>query len=291
MKTKEIASYLWKLPVCGLAYMLGTIVGSILAGVIGMQTPPLPEGTDAQTLMLFQLLTSPLLALALAFLCRGTQGGFLARWLILSFFTWVSYSINTLLEASIFTTFGSASAFTIVIQLAGSLACGAAVAALFRPQDVGRGFLTNLRKFFALRTAMEWGWRLPLAAVAFMPIYLFFGRLVVPFTYEYYSQELAGLTAPGWGQIIPILFVRSVLFLAAILPVLVAWKLSRHGLVLSLGFALFVLVGAVGLIGGYWMPVNMRLFHGLEILADSLVYSWVIVILLWGATKPVEESF
>jgi hypothetical protein len=72
--------------------------------------------------------------------------------------------------------------------------------------------------------------------------------------------------------------------------VLVAWRLSRRGLVLSLGFALFVLVGALGLIGGYWMPVSMRLFHGLEILADSLVYSWVIVILLWGTPQPVEES-
>jgi hypothetical protein len=290
MKPRQIASYLWKLPVCGLAYVLGTIVGSMLAGLVGLQTPPLPEGTDAQTLMLLQLLTSPLLALALALLSRGLQGGFVARWLILSFFTWITYSVNTLLEAAIFTTFGTASGFTAVIQLAGSLVCGAAVAALFRPQAVGRGFLTNVRGFFARRTAMQWGWRLPLAAVAFMPIYLFFGRLVVPFTYEYYSEELAGLTAPGWGQILPVLFLRSVLFLAATLPVLVTWRLSRRGLVFSLGFALSVLVGALGLIVGYWMPVSMRVVHGLEILADSLVYSWVIVILLWGTTKPLEES-
>jgi hypothetical protein len=36
--------------------------------------------------------------------------------------------------------------------------------------------------------------------------------------YEYYRQELVGLTAPGWDQILPVLFVRSVLFLAASLP-------------------------------------------------------------------------
>jgi hypothetical protein len=280
MKARQILSYLWKVLVCGLVYMLGTIAGSMLAGVLGMQTPPLPQGTDPQTLMLFQLLTSPLLALALAFLSRGMGGGFLARWLILSFFTWVAYSVNTILEAAIFTTLGAATPFTAVIQLAGSFACGAAVAALFRPQDPGRGFSANLRAFFAYRPAKEWGWRLPLAAVAFMPIYLFFGRLVVPFTYEYYREELVGLTAPGWGQILPVLFVRSVLFLAASLPVLIAWRKSRRGLILSLGFALFVLVGALGLIGGYWLPLNVRLFHGLEILADSLVYAWILVMLL-----------
>jgi hypothetical protein len=256
-----------------------------------MQTPPFPQGTDPQTLMLWQLVTSPLLALALAIVSLGLRGGYLARWLILSLFAWVTYSVNTLLEAAIFTTFGAASPFTALIQLVGSVTCGAAVAVLFSPEHRGRSFATSMRQFFARRSATEWGWRIPLAALAFMPIYLFFGRLVVPFTYEYYLQELVGLSAPGWGQILPVLFMRSVLFLAASLPVLLTWGKSRRGLVLSLGFALFVLVGAVGLIGGYWMPVSMRLFHGFEILADSLVYSWVIVILLWGTPKPLKESF
>jgi hypothetical protein len=280
MGPRQIASYLWKLPVSGLAYVLGTIVGSMVATMIGLQTPPFPEGTDPQTLMLWQLATSPLLALGLAMLSLGLRGGYLARWLILSLFAWVTYSVNTLLEAAIFTTFGAASPFTAVIQLVGSFACGAVVAGLFRPEQAEHGSATSVELFFARRSAVEWSWRLPLAAVAFMPIYLFFGRLVVPFTYEYYRQELAGLSAPGWGEILPVLFIRSVLFLAASLPVFLAWGKSRRDLVLSLAFALFVLVGAVGLIGGYWMPVSMRFLHGLEILADSLVYSWILAILL-----------
>ena len=35
----------------------------------------------------------------------------------------------------------------------------------------------------------------------------------------------------------------------------------------------------------YWLPLNLRLIHGLEILADSLVYAWVLVALL--AKKPM----
>lgn len=280
MKPRTFLAYLWKVPVCGLAYMAGTMLGGMLASLIGMPTPAMPEATDPQTLMLFQLLASPLLALALAFLSRGIQGRFVCRWLILSSLTWVAYGINTVLEAAIFTTYGAASVFTVVIILFGSLACAALVAALFRPDEKRRDFAAKLRAFLGGWSVSQWAWRLAVAAVAFMPIYLFFGRLVVPFTYDYYLEQMAGLTAPGWDQILPVLFLRSVLFLAASLPVLVTWGRSRRSLVLSLGFAMFVLVGGMGLVGGYWLPLNVRLFHGAEILADSLVYAWILVLLL-----------
>jgi len=280
MRVRTVLSYLWKLPVCGLAFMAGTILGSILAGSMSLQAPSMPEGTDPQTLLLVQLLASPLLALALAFLSRRLEGGFIVRWLILSLLTWLAYSVNTILETAIFTTLATASSFTAVIQFAASLACGAVVAALFRPEGGGQPFAAKVRAFFGPRPWSQWAWRLALAAVVFMPIYLFFGRLVVPFTYEYYREGLVGLTAPGWDQIIPVLFVRSVLFLVASLPVLFAWRESRRSLILCLGFAMFVLVGGMGLIGGYWLPLSIRLFHGVEILADSMVYAWVLVILL-----------
>jgi hypothetical protein len=280
MNLRTVLSYLWKVPLCGLVYVLGTIVGSMVARMIGIQMPAMPEGTNPQTLMLVQLLASPLLALALAFLSRGIQGRFVCRWLILSSLAWVSYGVNTTLEAAIFTTYGGASLFTVVMIVFGSLACSALVAFLFPPQDRSQGFRTSLRAFFGGWSERQWAWRLIVAAVAFMPIYLFFGRLVVPFTYEYYREQMFGLTAPGWGQILPVLFLRSVLFLAASLPVLVTWGRSRLSLVLSLGFAMFVLVGGMGLVEGYWLPLNVRLFHGLEILADSLVYAWVLALLL-----------
>ncbi len=273
-------SYLWKVPLGGLAFVAGTVLGSMLAGSMGLQTPSMPEGTDPQTLLLAQLLTSPLLALALAFLSRRLQGRFVVRWLILSLLTWLAYSVNTLLEAAIFTALAAASPYTAVIQFVGSFACGAAVAALFRPKEGAQPFTGGVRAFFSPRPWSQWVWRLALAAVVFMPIYLFFGRLVVSFTYEYYREGLVGLTAPGWDRILPVLFVRSVLFLVASLPVLVAWRGSRRSLILALGIALFVLVGALGLLGGYWLPVSVRLFHSLEILADSMVYAWALVMLL-----------
>jgi hypothetical protein len=289
MKLKCFLPYAWKIPVCGIAFYLGTILGSILASGIGLPTPALPEGTDAATLGLYLLLVSLILALTLSFvsrrihLCRADrcrQGGFLARWLILSFLTWVVYGVNTYLEASIFTTFSAASPFTLVTSFFASFLCSAAVAFLFPPEEEGAGFLDNLKAFFGRRTARDWAWRLPVAGLAFAPIYLFFGRLVVPLTAEYYQQQLFGLTMPTWGQILPVLFVRSFLFLLVCLPVLVAWGTSYRSLVLTLGLALFVLVGFLYMIQAYWFPWQVRLFHSLEILADSLVYAWVLGVLL-----------
>jgi hypothetical protein len=40
------------------------------------------------------------------------------------------------------------------------------------------------------------------------------------------------------------------------------------------------LVGFMSVITSYWFPWQMRLFHGLEILADSFVYTGVLVALL-----------
>ena len=54
----------------------------------------------------------------------------------------------------------------------------------------------------------------------------------------------------------------------------------RRSLVLSLGFATSVLVGFMSVITSYWFPWQMRLFHGLEIVADSFVYAGVLVALL-----------
>jgi hypothetical protein len=280
MSARTVLSYVWKAVLGGLAFMAGTILGSMLAGLVGLQAPSIPEGTDPQTLLLVQLLISPLLAVALGFLSRRLRGGFVVRWLILSLLTWLAYSVNTLLEAAIFTTMATASPFTAVIQFVGSFACGAVVATLFRPEEGDRPFAAGLRTFFHARPWSRWAWRLAVAAVLFMPIYLFFGRMVVPFTYEYYREGLVGLTAPGWDRILPVLFIRSVLFLVASLPVLVAWRDSRRSLILALGFAMFVLVGALGLLGGYWLPLSVRVFHGLEILADSMVYAWLLVMLL-----------
>jgi hypothetical protein len=118
------------------------------------------------------------------------------------------------------------------------------------------------------------------AAVIFMPIYYLFGRLVIPFTRSYYEQGMYGLEIPSPDRLLVILFVRSVLFLVACLPILIAWQGSKWNLAWRLGSALFYLVGFQTLLIANWMPWALRLPHMIEILFDEFVYAGALAWLL-----------
>ncbi len=281
---------LGKLVLAGAAFSIGMIAGGMLATLLQLPPPAIPQGMDTAAALRNFVLESPLLALALALLARDLGGRFVTRALVLSFLTWIAYTVNTQLEASIFTTMASGLAFSLVDFAVPSLFCGAAVAFLFPYGGETASFAAAAREFFARRTAGAWVWRLAVAALAFMPIYWFFGTLVVPFTGAYYQQNQYGLTMPGVDQILAVLFIRSLLFLAACLPVLILWWGTNRSLFASLGFALFVLVGLLYMLGAEWMPVAVRLPHTLEILVDEFVYAGVLVWLLRKESPVAQPS-
>jgi hypothetical protein len=295
MTTRQLLINLGKLLLCSLAFISGAIIGGLMAALLGLQQPPMPEGVDSSFAFLLLLLESPVMALALALVARGLAGRLLPRAPTLSFFTWVAYTLNTVIESLAFTTTTVAGAlFTTVAFLVPSIFCGTAVALLFPSGEKGKSLAAIAKEFFGRRTVGAWVWRIAVAAVAFVPIYLFFGSLVAPITVEYYQQGMYGLRQPSWDKILAVLFVRSVLFLLACLPIVVMWQRSKRSLFLSLGFALFVLVGFLYMLGAYYMPLNIRIPHTLEILADSLTYAGVLVVLLakGGAhlVQTVKES-
>lgn len=287
MSFKSLLHYLWKLPLCGLIFFFGFIPGGQLASWMGFSTPDLPAGTDQTTIAQFTLLGSLILALGLSALARGLSGGFLSRWLILFFFTWIAYGVNTYFEAAIFSTLSAATLYTVVLYLPSSLLCSAAVVWLF-PPDVPRvSFFTQAKIFFADRTPGSWAWRLLAAFLAFPLAYYFFGRLISPIVLPYYEQRTNELALPGWDQILPVLAIRSLLFLLVCLPILIAWNLSNDRLFLTLGLALFILVGGIAMLSAYWLPSVLRITHGLEIFADEMVYTGALILLLGKhATQP-----
>jgi hypothetical protein len=282
---KRSLGYFWKLPLCGVSFLTGMVLSGVVLPLLGLESPAIPAGTDANIILLWFLLGSLILAFALSFISRGLRGGFLVRLLTMGVMAWAIGAVGMVLEAYFFMTTGAVSSassalFTVLNFLLPSLAVAALVALLFRSEDRGGGFLASLRSFFRARTIPEWSWRMLAAIVAFPAIYITFGELVLPLVGEYYVQGAYELALPSWSQIIPLQLARSVLFLLVCLPVLVTWRGSRRSLVLSLGLAISVLVGFMSVITSYWFPWQMRLFHGLEILADSFVYTGVLVALL-----------
>jgi hypothetical protein len=291
MTVRSALTDLAKLLACGLAFSLGAVVGGIVATFLGLQPPQLPEGADAAVAIQNLMLTSPLMGLALALVARGLSGGFLQRSLALGLLTWIAYSVNTQVEAAIFTTVTGGFWFTVVDFLIPSLMVGAAAAWLFPSSGKNKAGAPGWRAFFGRRSVGDWVWRMALATVVFVPIYYFFGSLVIPFTADYYHQTLYGLQMPSPSQIVVVQLLRSALFLVACLPVLVAWRTSRLELFLSLGFALFVLVGLLYALASYWMPWELRLPHALEIMADSFAYAGALVLLVTRlATRRQEQG-
>jgi hypothetical protein len=256
-------------------------MGGTLAVLLGLQQPPMPEGVNSSLAFLLLLLESPVMALALALVARGLGGRLLPRATTLSFFTWVVYTLNTTIESLAFTsTTVQGAFFTTVSFLLPSIFCATAVAWLFPPVEKESSPITMAREFFGGRAAGAWAWRIAVSAVVFVPIYLVFGSLVAPITAEYFHQSMYGLRQPGQDEILIVLLVRSALFLLACLPIVIMWQRSKRSLFLSLGFALFVLVGFLYMLGAYYMPLAIRVPHTLEILADSFTYAGLLVVLL-----------
>jgi len=291
MNFKSWIHYFWKIPLCGVAYFVGFMIGSPLATALGLTTPALPAGADANTLMQLTLVGSLILALVQAWLSRNLAGGFLVRWFSLLVLAWIAYALNTYFEAAIFSTMAAASAFTLIIYSPAFLLQTALVAALFPPDVRGESFVTRARAFFAGHSAVELTVRLVAAYLAFPIAYLIFGSLIAPIVMPYYQQGVGELALPGWGQILPVLALRSVLFLIACLPVLIAWQGSRLRLFGVLGLALFAFVGGVAMLQAHWFPPVLRIVHSLEIFADEMVYAGALVLLLVkGKTMQASDS-
>lgn len=280
MTVKTLLVDLVKLVVGGAAFAVGVVIGGMLSTALQLPLPKPPAGADMSTVGMYSMLTTPLLALALALLARGLAGNLVTRAAILSFFMWITYAVNTQLEASIVSTYAGGMAYAMVMYLVAAVFCGTVIAFLFPAQARTEGTMAVVKEFWGRRRGVDWAWRLALAAVVFMPIYFVFGLMVLPFTGEYYQQQMFGLVAPTLEQLIPILFVRSVLFMLCILPIIMLWVKSDRSLFWRLGLALFLLVGFVIMLYATWLPPYVRIPHTLEILADEFVYAGALVLLL-----------
>ncbi len=287
MTVRRIIIDFGKLILAALVSFIGMIIGGMAAGILGVPTPPMPVGAETGVLLLLSLLSGFFLAALLAYFSRRLSGGFLVRWLALFLFTYIAYNVNTYLEASIFTIYAGSSLYNLITGLFSTLLITLLVAGFFRPVERGEGFARRAAAFFQGRGPREWGWRLALVFLSFPAAYTVFGLIVAPYVTSYYLEQAAGLVLPGWSQIIPILLLRSLLFLPAFLLLLIAWNRSRTSLFVALGVALFLLVGGLNLMVGYWMPLSLRLPHSLEILADSFAHAAAVVFLLVSA-RPAQ---
>jgi hypothetical protein len=297
---KTVVGYLWRIPVCALAYVAGIVIGSIILSALGTDLPPAakdaadtraciiilsalginspltPELANETTSVFYLLIGSIALAIGLAPIARRIQGAYWTRCLILAAFIFVSLGVNNAIEQSLFFS-AQGSLLMIPIYFWPCVLLAGATTFLFEPLHKRDPLPAIVSRFFVGRTLGQWIWRFLASIVAFPLVYLVFGMIVSPIVVKYYNQGPLGLVLPDTGVMISIQFLRSFLFLLSSIPVLVMWSGNRLQLVVLLGFAFFVFAGIAV---AYWLPLLLRVTHSVEVLADSLVYAWFLVTLL-----------
>lgn len=284
MNFKTLCAYLWKLPLCGLAFFIGLAIGGMLLPMTGLQSPKIPEGTEANMVAMWFLMRSVILAFVLSFVAGNLQAKLLIRWAILAELIWIFAIVGMVIESYFFMTTGAVASlgdalYTIMNFLLPALFLSLMLALLFRPSQPLEPAMYYLRDYFKSYNPGMLGWRVLLALAAYPLVYITFGLIVQPFIQDFYISGQFELAIPTWSQLIPLQLVRSTFFLIFSLPVIIWWKGTQRGLWLSLGFSIFVLTAFMAVITAYWFPWQLRFFHGLELLADALLYAAVLVTL------------
>src|SRR5882672_3110722 len=220
-------------------------------------TPPvsLPGESPSLPSMLFGSLV---LVVGLVPIASGLGGRFVTRWLALCLMLFVATGVNTVIELIIFGTEGGHRYLLVFYFL-----CFVATAAALAWQYSSHQSAPQLPH---LGTG-QWLWRV----------------------------AVAWLRVPPLDVIMRTQLLRSFLFLASSLPVILLWTGSRRRLILVLGWAHTAMVGLYGLSQASFMPPALRVLHSFEIAADSFVYALVLVWLFFprervGAVSAVRGT-
>ncbi len=272
-----------KVVLCVVAYVIGIMVMGALANVLHMPVIDTPPGGSQQAAFAAFIFGSLLLVAGITPLVLGLGGTALRRGMAIFVLLFGSVTINTIIEASIFSTWIKAG---VVLECARYILPVLMLSASFALLFKSGGEPHRLPNY----TAAHWIWRIAVAWLAFPVIYIAFGMCVGPFVAPAYLAGVAGLVLPPMSVILKTQFMfRSPLFLLSSLPVIALWSGSRRRLLITFGIAEAMMVGIHGLVQAYWFPPLLRVLHSIEITADSFAYIAVLVWLFAAKEAKVAE--
>lgn len=157
---------------------------------------------------------------------------------------------------------------------------------LFVPKKVVMSFTKEVRAYLRQRSWHSWIPRILAGSAVYFPIYFVFGALISPFVMPYYLEPSMGLRIPTFAVMIPLEFVRGFLYVIALLPMIAVLTVQRKYVFAGTASLLYVAGAFVPFLSGPGLPVQLRIFHGLEILADCLVYGAALAYLFAPKRAP-----
>jgi hypothetical protein len=195
---------------------------------------------------------------------------------------------SNLVEGVFFTTYLPTTYLFLAASLIGLLVTfieALVAAAFFHSKEAVRSFRNDARTFLEWRSWRSWVLRVTVGSLVYFPIYFTFGALISPFVLPYYQNSSIGLRIPSFAVMVPLEFIRGFLYVLALLPVFAALQTRRKYAYLGIVSLLYVAGALVPFLSGPTLPVQLRIFHGLEILADCLAYG-AILTYLFALDRP-----
>ncbi|MFW9943904.1 MAG: hypothetical protein ACFFB7_02815 [Candidatus Sifarchaeia archaeon] len=244
------------------------------------------QGSVTVSFAIGTVVTAVLYGLTLYYLNTNMPLGRRARFLITWLAVYVIQMLMPVLEGVFFSTqfagapelvFGALIFGWILVlptALAGTL--------LFRPTDAIRGFGEMRKEYFARMNAQQFAGRYVVSSAMWMVIYFVFGSIVAPFVLPYYTAGGVGyeLVVPELHVILVLQLTRGFILVLMILPLIMSINLDWKHLAIVLAALLYV-GGAVAIfLISDQFPLVLRMFHGVEMLADASVAGVVIAYIL-----------
>lgn len=207
---------------------------------------------------------------------RGIRVGI--GWLAL----FIIQEFSNIVEGYFFTTYLPTTYLFLAASLVGLVVTfieTLVVMILFNPKEAVRSFRNDMRTYLRQRSWGSWMLRVAVGSVAYFPIYFAFGALISPFVLPYYQDSSMGLRIPSFTVMVPLEFARGFLYVIALFPILAALRTLRKHTYAGIVSLLYVAGAFVPFLSGPTLPVQLRMIHGFEILADCLAYAAVLVYL------------
>lgn len=270
-----------KATLASIAGLVGLVVGSLVASALGFPVPSLPENIDTRLVGLLYIPVGVVIAVALGELFMKLEQKFFERFLCIWFFNFLVQHFLQILEQLIFTTmvdFG----YSTVSNLFTSAFMSLVVATFWKPEKTSKSLSVELPVFVKRRKASDWAWRLLMAWFAYVLIYYLMGVTISPIVKGYYLDPTMnlGLVLPDLKVILEMQVIRGALYLLAVLPIIILWQKSAKLLWIWVGLAILAQVATLMALS-YWLPLNLRLAHGVELTVDSFAQAYLYVRLLF----------
>jgi hypothetical protein len=269
------------------ASFVGLILGGMVTSLLGLPTTGMPPQVEMNFLVPRMVLTLVVLAIVLGECFQKLYQPYWQRMLSIWLCNYLLYYLLNILDALFFSPVPNLST-GIVADVFPALFMAVVVAWLWKPDKAEPSENNPLQTYFATRRPAECAWRLVVAWLVYPPIYYLMGRVVQPFVQPYYEDPSLGLglaMPPSVEALLAMQVLRGALFLIAVLPIIFAWRGSQRGLWLWVGAVIFIQIAAQIIFQAYWLPVELRFPHSLELLADSFLQAGVYALLLWFPAK------